>query len=129
MLRILGSTKQACDGVSRRDLLQLGGSSLLGLSAAGLLGEGSTRTAMAKEQAGAGFGQAKACIILYLYGAPSQLELFDPKPDAPVEIRGDFGTRKTAIPGVRISEHLPRIAGLLDRTSRSMYRSFRDEGE
>ncbi len=117
MLRILGSTKQACDGVSRRDLLQLGGSSLLGLSAAGLPGERATRAATAAAQAGGGFGQAKACIILYLYGAPSQLELFDPKPDAPVEIRGDFGTRATAIPGVRISEHLPRIAGLLDRTS------------
>lgn len=117
MLRILGSKKQCCDGLSRRDLLQVGGSSLLGLSGASLFDTSAAASETSGRQNGGGFGQAKACIILYLYGAPSQLELFDPKPDAPMEVRGDFGTRATALPGVRISEHLPRIAGLLDRTT------------
>jgi uncharacterized protein DUF1501 len=61
------------------------------------------------------FGQAKRCILLYLYGAPSQLDTFDLKPDAPAEIRGVFNPIATRVPGVQICEHLPRIANLLDR--------------
>ncbi len=65
--------------------------------------------------AGRRFGQAKQCILLYLYGAASQHETFDPKPEAPEGIRGPFRARDTALPGVRITEHLPRIAQRLDR--------------
>jgi hypothetical protein len=54
-------------------------------------------------------------VVLYLYGAPSQLDTLDPKPDAPAERRGQFGTIPTRLPGVRVCEHLPRIAGALDR--------------
>jgi hypothetical protein len=53
--------------------------------------------------------------VLYLYGAPSQIDTLDPKPDAPVEQRGEFGTIASRLPGIRVCEHLPRIAGLLDR--------------
>ena len=63
----------------------------------------------------AGFGSAKRCILLCLWGSPSQLETFDPKPDAPRQIRGDLGAIPTALPGIRISEILPRIARILDR--------------
>lgn len=116
MLRILGSARQLCDGVTRREMLRAGGLSLCGLSLADLL----RQQALAAPEGSGGtgtFGKAKACIILYLYGAPSQLETFDPKPDAPAEIRGDFGTIETAIPGLRICEHLPRLARVLDRTT------------
>src|SRR3954452_2615975 len=88
MIRVLGGPKRLCDGLTRRDLLHVGSLGLLGLSAGEAL-------ALAPARAGpveiAGFGRAKACILLFLYGSPSQLETFDPKPDAPVEIRGELG--------------------------------------
>ena len=61
------------------------------------------------------FGKAKSVVVLYLYGAPSQMDTLDPKPDAPQERRGDFGTIPTRLPGVRVCEHLPRIASVMDR--------------
>jgi hypothetical protein len=56
------------------------------------------------------FGQAKHCIILYLSGGPAQLDTFDPKPDAPEDIRGEFSTIATVLPGVRFSELVPHTA-------------------
>jgi len=64
---------------------------------------------------GATFGKAKSVVVLYLYGAPSQMDTLDPKPDAPTERRGEFGSISSRLPGVRVCEHLPRIAGVLDR--------------
>lgn len=64
-----------------------------------------------------GFGRARRCILLYLWGSPGQLETFDPKPDAPAEIRGEFRSIPSAIPGVRVGEILPRIARMLDRVT------------
>ena len=103
MLRILGSNKRLCDGITRRDLMHIG--ALAGL------GQAST----VRGDRAAGFGQAKRCILLQLWGSPSQLDTFDPKPDAPAEIRGDLGSIATAIPGTRIGAILPRTAGLLDK--------------
>ncbi|MBO0700733.1 MAG: DUF1501 domain-containing protein, partial [Zavarzinella sp.] len=57
----------------------------------------------------------RACILVFYYGGPSHLETFDPKPDAPAEVRGEYRSIPTAVPGVRVSEHLPRVARLLDR--------------
>jgi len=64
-----------------------------------------------------GFGKAKRCLLLYLWGSPSQLDTLDPKPDAPAEIRGSFGSIPTAIPGVRLGAIFPRIARLADRVT------------
>lgn len=61
------------------------------------------------------FGKAKSCILLLPYGSPPQHETFDPKPDAPVEIRGEFGSIPTNLPGVRVDEHLPKISQMMDR--------------
>ncbi len=61
------------------------------------------------------FGRAKACIILYLYGAPSQLETFDLKPDAPAGIRGEFRPIPTSLAGLQVCEHLPRMARVMHR--------------
>jgi len=63
------------------------------------------------------FGQAKRIILLYLYGAAAQHETFDPKPDAPAQIRGIFKPIDTAVPGVQICEHLPNIARIADRVA------------
>ena len=62
-----------------------------------------------------GFGRAKRCLVLYIYGAWSQLDTFDPKPDAPADIRGNFSSIDSCLPGVRVCEHLPRSATVLDK--------------
>src|SRR5262249_35414560 len=116
MLRLLGSRKRLCDGLSRRDFLQAGGLGLLGAGAM------AARPAAAVESAGGqssrpGFGQAKRCIFLYLYGAASQIETFAPKPDAPAQVRGELGAISTSVPGVQIGELLPRMAKVIDRTT------------
>lgn len=59
--------------------------------------------------------QANSCILIWMDGGPSHFETFDPKPTAPVEIRGDFSTISTKLPGVQFSEHLPKLAGMLDK--------------
>jgi Protein of unknown function (DUF1501) len=112
MLRLLGSRKTLCDGLTRRDLLHTGALGLLGVTLGDLL---APRPAGAGESAPASFGKAKACILLYLYGAPSQLETFDLKPDAPSDVRGDFNPIATRVPGVQICEHLPLTAQVMDR--------------
>jgi hypothetical protein len=61
------------------------------------------------------FGQARSCILIYKYGSPPQHETFDPKPDAPAEIQGEMKAVSTTVPGIRICEHLPKIAGIMDR--------------
>ena len=105
MLRILGSKRRFCDGLTRRELLHASALAPFGLA----MGSAS---AARKE---AGFGRAKRCILLCLWGSPSQLETWDPKPDAPVEIRGELRAIPTALPGFRIGEIFPRTAKMLDK--------------
>jgi uncharacterized protein (DUF1501 family) len=76
---------------------------------------GTSTTARAVTPSLGNFGKAKSIVVLYLYGAPSQMDTLDPKPDAPAERRGEFGTIASRLTGVRVCEHLPRIAGALDR--------------
>src|SRR5262245_18441461 len=102
MLRILGSHKQLCDGLTRRELLQVGGSSVLGLGLADLIGSPASSAEVDSALRTISFGKAKSVILLFLYGGVSQLETFDVKPDAPVEIRGRLGTITTAVPGYAI---------------------------
>ena len=102
-----------CNGLGRRDFLQLGLGSLTGL---GLM-ELTQMRANAAEAAGLPSGNDVNCILVWLDGGPSHYETFDPKPDAPKEIRGDFGTVKTAIPGVHFSEHVPELAKIADKVS------------
>ncbi len=65
--------------------------------------------------AGAGFGKARACIVLYCWGGVSHLDTWDPKPHAPAEVRGEFRTIATPVPGVRFGEHMPRLARRMNR--------------
>src|SRR5262245_44817073 len=95
MLRIQGSHRG--DGLTRRDALRAGG--VLGLSLAGLSRLHEMQAAPSAKQH-ANFGKAKACILLYLYGSPSQLETFDLKPEAPADVRSQFKTIDTSVPGV-----------------------------
>src|SRR6266478_4802146 len=117
MLRILSGEKKLCDGLSRRDLLQAGGLGLCGLGLDSFLGLKSLQAGSSDGRLAAGFGKAKHCILLYLYGAPSQLETFDMKPDAPVEVRGTMKPIPSVLPGLDVCEHLPHIAGMTDRVT------------
>jgi hypothetical protein len=122
MLRLLGSRRQLCDGVTRRDLLHIGGLGLYGLTLdrAAQLAAATTDTALP------GFGRAKSCIMLFLFGASPQHETFDPKPEAPAEIQGELRGISTSLPGVAFCEGLPRTARVADRLTvvRSMTHPF-----
>ena len=122
MLRVLGSESRLCDGVTRRELMRVGGLSLFG----GLNWMQSARAAATTERAGR--GPAKSVIMFNLLGGPSHIDMFDLKPQAPVEIRGEFGPISTTIPGLSICEHLPKLAqwmhrGTLIRTFSHMFNS------
>ena len=101
--------------MSRRALLQTGALGLCGI-AGGMPWTRSARADEATSTAGLpGFGRAKRCLVLYIYGAWSQLDTFDPKPAAPAEIRGEFSAIDSCLPGVQVCEHLPQSARVLDR--------------
>src|SRR5205809_7023011 len=126
MLRILGSRKTLCDGLTRRDFLHIGGLGAFGLGLSDLF---------RLQQAGAAaptqsFGQAKACILLFLYGSPPQHETFDPKPDAPAEIQGEIGCVSTSVPGLRVCDLLPRVARIADKLTvvRSLTHRYPEHG-
>ena len=117
MLRILGSQKRLCNGMSRRDMLVSGALSFAGLTLADLI-EARSAQAATGDVRSRSFGKAKSCILLYLWGSPSQLETFDVKPHAPVEIRGEYGDGiASSIPGYRVGELLPNTATVVDQTT------------
>jgi len=113
VLRILGSPKTLCGGLTRRELLHVGGLGIAGLALPDLLR--ARETAPREGPRPRSFGRAKSIILLHLWGSPSQLETFDPKPDAPVEIRGELKSIASRLPGCRVGELLGRVAGVLDR--------------
>ncbi len=107
MLTILGRGAKTCDGTTRRELLRVGALSLFG----GLTLPRLLRAAGGKP----GRGKARAVIMFNLLGGPSHQDMFDLKPNAPAEIRGEFKPIATSVPGLRICEHLPRTARLMHR--------------
>src|SRR3954471_20681682 len=118
MLSIPGQPGATCDGVSRRELLRVGGAGLLGISLANLIQlEAMGAAAPADAAKRTGFGTAKNFIFIFLQGGPSHLDIWDPKPDAPDNIRGDFQTLPTKITGVKVTEVMPNLAKILDKTT------------
>lgn len=101
-----GKRKEFCDGISRRNFLQIGGMALGGISLAQVF----------QAEALAGLGQShKAIINIYLPGGPSHIDLWDLKPDAPAEVRGEFRPIQTNVPGIEICELFPRMAQMMDK--------------
>jgi hypothetical protein len=96
-------------------MLHAGGLSLLGLSLADYLRLSEAQATPKK--VGASFGKAKACILLYQYGSPSQLETFDMKPDAPLEIRGELKPIASSLPGLPVCELLPNLSRQMHLTT------------
>ena len=122
--------KDVCDkhlGVTRRDLLRVGGAGMLGLSLGSLL----EMQAQAKEAGaggGAGWGKAKSVIMIYLQGGPSHLDLWDPKPDAPEKVRSVFKPISTKLPGVHFAETLPKLAQVNDKFTMIRSMSYTPNG-
>ncbi len=98
----------ASDGLTRRALLRIGGLASMGLNLPSLLA--------AKPDTSSGtFGKAKRCLLLFMWGGPSHIDLFDMKPNAPSELRGPFNPVSTKVPGIRISELMPKLGGVVDK--------------
>src|SRR5262245_51718282 len=109
-----------CDRVTRRDLLRVGGSGVLGITLGQLftLQKASAGTnASTKGDGGPGFGKAKSVIFVYLQGGPSHLDLWDPKDNVPDKVKSIFKHQATALPGTQVTELLPKIARVLDKTT------------
>ncbi len=98
-----------CEGVGRRDFLQVG------LGALGGLGLSELLALKARAASGTASRSDVRCILIWLDGGPSHYETFDPKPDAPAEIRGEFKSIPTTVPGVHFSEMMPKLAQTFDR--------------
>src|SRR5262245_17587008 len=103
-----------CTGTTRREFLKVGSLSALGLSLADYF----RLQGRASESAPAGRRRTDVnCILLWMQGGPSHIDTLDPKPDAPAEIRGEFSTIPTRLPGIRVCEHLPLLAQQFDKLS------------
>ena len=99
---------------TRRQLLSTARRGCLGLTLGGLL---RAQSAMADSTAATTDSTIRSCILLFYYGGPSHLDTYDLKPNAPVEVRGEFQSIPTSVPGLRICEHLPRMAKLMHRVT------------
>lgn len=113
MIRIGENPVTVCEGITRRDWLRVGTLGPLGLTLADLVLAGEARAAApgaAGARAEPSFGRAKSCILAFLFGAPAHQDLWDLKPEAPSEVRGEFRPVRTSAPGIEICEHLPRTA-------------------
>jgi hypothetical protein len=104
-----------CNGVSRRDFIQLGLGGVLGLSFCDLLRLRAGAAELTGNTSPASNGKRVNCILIWMDGGPSHYETFDPKPDAPSDIRGEFKTISTKVPGTRFSECVPKLAGVADK--------------
>ena len=109
---VTGRKSSDCTGLSRREFLRVGGLSALGLSLPAFL---RLRQQVASASTPAPRRSAVNCILLWMQGGPSHIDTFDPKPDAPVEVRGPFHAAATRVPGIRISDIFPRTAGHTDK--------------
>src|SRR5215204_962636 len=110
MLTIWGSKQGFCDGLSRRNFLKIGAFGA-GLSLADML----RLQAQGAIPAGPASSRPKSAIMIYLPGGPSHMDMYDLKPDAPAEFRGEFRPVATNVPGVQISEHFPMQARMWDK--------------
>jgi hypothetical protein len=108
--------KDTCDGITRRDLLRVGSSAMIGATLADLF---SWRTASASEGStgGPGWDKAKSVILVYLQGGPSHLDLWDPKENCPDNVKSVFKPIPTKVGGVQVTELMPKLAQVLDKAT------------
>ena len=132
MIRIPGQPgRDLCDthlGITRRDLLRVGGSAIMGLSLGSLLSLRAKAAAEAPAKGGPGWGKAKSVIMVYLQGGPSHLDMWDPKENVPDKIRSSFTNIKTKIPGINFTEILPKLAQVNDKLTMIRSMSYTPNG-
>jgi hypothetical protein len=132
MLRIPGQAgKDVCDpgvGVTRRDLLRVGGSALMGLSLGQMFQLQKVSANESLGGGGPGWGKAKSVIMVYLQGGPSHIDLWDPKENVPDNVRSVFKAAPTKIPGVNFTELLPKLAQVVDKTTLIRSMSYTPNG-
>lgn len=112
MLNVVGPGARMCDGIRRREVLRAGSLGLFGLSLPQLFHGREVKAASSVGEAG---GKAKSCIVLFLMGGPPQHSTWDPKPDAPPEVRGAYKPIPTNVPGIDICELMPTTARVMDK--------------
>jgi hypothetical protein len=115
MLSLLGRGVRLCDGIGRREVLRIGGLAFTGLMCSDWLRSRARAADPTSTTLRLPAAKAKACILIFNYGGPSHLDILDLKPNAPREIRGDFQPIATRVPGISITEHLPRLAAVAHR--------------
>ena len=113
--------------MTRRDLLRVGGSGLLGLSLGGMF-QLQARAAEAGKTGGPGWGKAKSVIMIFLQGGPSHLDLWDPKENVPDNVRSVFTPIPSKVPGVRFTEVLPKLAQVNDKITLIRSMSYTPNG-
>ena len=107
-----------CDGSTRRDLMKIGSLGLFGMTLQDVLrlkDRANAAIAPSRYEGSTGFGSAKSVIVLFLQGGPSHIDIWDPKPDAPSNVRGEFKPIKTKVPGIQLSETMPMLADTVDK--------------
>ncbi len=117
MLSIPGISGSTCDGFSRREFLRVGGAGMLGLSLGDILRLQASTTPADAPVNKSGWGQAKSVIMIFLQGGPSHIDIWDPKPDAPSNVRGEFKPIKSNVPGLWLSEVMPLLAKQMDKAT------------
>src|SRR5436189_349299 len=122
--------RNTCDGITRRELLRVGGSALLGVSLANLfqLQEASAKSSEGSAYGGPGFGKAKSVILVYLQGGPSHLDLWDPKDNVPSNVKSVFNPISTKLPGIKFTEVLPKLSQIIDKTTMIRSMSYTPNG-
>src|SRR5256885_2909521 len=117
MISIPGLPGSTCDGFSRREFLRVGGAGLFGLSLADVLRLQANANPVADSKGRPGWGKAKSVLLIFLQGGPSHIDIWDPKPDAPSNVRGDFKPIKTVVPGTHLTEVMPLLAKQIDKAT------------
>ena len=129
LIRVPGQPgKDLCDpelGITRRDIIRVGGSSMLGMSLGSML---QAQAAQANESNSGGWGKAKSIILCYLQGGPSQLDLWDPKDDVPDNVKSVFERIDTKLPGIQFTELMPKLAQTIDKATLIRSMSYTPNG-
>lgn len=119
--------KDTCDGITRRELVRVGGSAVFGISLADILGLQKAQASV-NQTGGPGFGKAKSVILVYLQGGPSHLDLWDPKENVPDNVKSVFKPISTKIPGVNFTEVLPKLSQVNDKFTMIRSMSYTPNG-
>lgn len=128
MLSIPGRMGKLCDGVTRREFIRVGGAGIFGLSLPHFFSWKALAASNNPYEGIKGYGAAKSVILLFLQGGPSHIDIWDPKPEAPSNVKGEFKAIKTAVDGIQLSETMPLLAQQAKRCTLIRSMSYTPEG-